>query len=392
MINVYLSALQNNDPAPLFEIPKKLLDKEEKETLNWIKSYFEKYGSLPTVTRLQEDFSHLLGIEALIVNPVGDEFDKFIKERQAQKFANHLVELRAKSILDKEVISAKDIIDLLEYTEKPEKKFTSIHDFDLDWYKRKGKKHLFHVGAYDKVTGGIREGDFTLVAGRPESGKTWFVVYLAVKWFLAGSNVLFISKEMRKTEIIGRCMGLIGKFNPQILRNLDNATKEELEKIENTKTIIRNYENVISVPNIPVNMPSDIKSLLLGFDYDICCIDGLYLMNNGKSKSTWENVKEASNEAKEVSNSTGLPIVATVQLNRDSKKSNDPDLADIAYSDALGQDADFSFAIIPEKENPNKKDFYMVKNRHGKKSTLGIKLYYDFENMDITEIEEGEWD
>jgi hypothetical protein len=94
----------------------------------------------------------------------------------------------------------------------------------------------------------------------------------------------------------------------------------------------------------------------------------------------WENVAAVSNSLKQAALDLKLPVLGSTQIKRVGGKT-DYDPEDIAYSDALGQDADFLIALNPSKAVKQRIEVQLIKNRYGSQVTESI--YIDYETMSI---------
>jgi replicative DNA helicase len=80
-----------------------------------------------------------------------------------------------------------------------------------------------------------------------------------------------------------------------------------------------------------------------------------------------------------------IPVIATTQIKRGAKAEvYDPE--DIAYSDAIGQDADFILAIknVPSSTSKHRSEMQLIKNRQGPEITTVIET--EFETMSYEEV------
>jgi hypothetical protein len=86
---------------------------------------------------------------------------------------------------------------------------------------------------------------------------------------------------------------------------------------------------------------------------DAVFIDGLYLMSaDRKTGKDHERVMQISRAARQTVLDTHIPLIATMQANRQASKNGDAELDEIAYSDAIGQDATCAIRSINEKGSP----------------------------------------
>jgi hypothetical protein len=88
---------------------------------------------------------------------------------------------------------------------------------------------------------------------------------------------------------------------------------------------------------------------------DFVAIDGLHLMHDArKATKREERISNISRDVRAMVLQTKIPVLATVQANRAASKNQDANLDEIAYSDALGQDATAVIRTIKDKSTPEK--------------------------------------
>jgi hypothetical protein len=86
---------------------------------------------------------------------------------------------------------------------------------------------------------------------------------------------------------------------------------------------------------------------------DILFVDGLYLLSDQrKSTSDHTRVMNISRDLRQMVLSTHVPVIATMQANRKAAGHSDANLDEIAYSDALAQDATIAARVIADKASP----------------------------------------
>lgn len=384
MIRLLASALNSSDMSVLVDLPPGLLDKGETDLLEWVFEYRRKYNKLPEAGRVAREWPWVVPTIYMPSDPPRDEFDCFVTQRQSEKFASHLASLSKSVREDGTVVTPSMVTGLLKYTEKPQSSMLSLDEFELEWYEREGNALPFGISIVDKATGGLRDADYALIAGRPGTGKTIIGTWMAYRWWELGFRVLFVSKEMKPEDVFARIVAQVGMFNPMILRTPAEMTYEQRRRVLAARHLIKTKpKGKISVPRKSVSTPEDVQSLLEAYEYDVVIIDGLYLfMTRFTHAAKWERISDISNSLKRIANDTRTPIVGITQLKRGT--GGDITTEDIAYSDSLGQDADFVLAIA-DTERAGEIQTLLTKNRHGEGKNIGAMLSVDFDKMSVTE-------
>ena len=85
----------------------------------------------------------------------------------------------------------------------------------------------------DKDFGGLKQGEITLIGGRPLMGKTMLALQLALNVAKSGKKVLFISAQNTSVELKTRMISLILSIPSQRLNELD-LTDDEWELYKKT--------------------------------------------------------------------------------------------------------------------------------------------------------------
>lgn len=215
----------------------------------------------------------------------------------------------------------------------------------------------------NQATQGMRPQNFIVIYGRPKSMKTWFALKLAVfAYIFARRRVLFYSREMSPEELMGRVACLITGVDYEDFLNarLQPAVKERLlqnlreladdEQMEGRNRGGRNPRFIITSDREAEGAGgvSWLQAKIEETDPDIAFVDGMYLMKDDRTKSRtidWKNITHISQDLKGTARAFQIPVVGITQARRGAEKTHGEDLTEIAYADALGQDADAVYRV-----------------------------------------------
>jgi hypothetical protein len=192
---------------------------------------------------------------------------------------------------------------------------------------------------------------------------------------------------MAPGDIFSRLDGIVGSFNPLIIRG--EATDDVKKTIHKTETMVKvssgKHHGEIFIPNNKLKTPQEVFAMAQYLAVDGIIIDGLYLMhpNEGHFGSKWERVSEVSNQIKVGAGDTLIPTIALTQVKRTGGHKDLYDPEDIAYSDSIGQDADFVLVSNPSMLDKNKIELQLIKNRFGKE--IATLCSIDFDKMKLVE-------
>jgi replicative DNA helicase len=210
-----------------------------------------------------------------------------------------------------------------------------------------------------EATGGLEPEDFVIIYGRPKSMKSWVLAYLISWAFDEGKKALIYTKEMTPDNIIQRVVASMAGVRYHEFRRgrLSPLEKSSIFEIWHWLHHMRETQSIVCLSGKDAGEGGDtvpwLRSKIEQYEPDIIFIDGLYLMSNArsgrKSQKDNERVRDISRDLRQVILDTGRPIIATLQANREAAKNQDANLDEIAFSDAIGQDATLAMRVINEK-------------------------------------------
>ena len=127
---------------------------------------------------------------------------------------------------------------------------------------------------------------------------------------------------------------------------------------------------------------------------DVVFIDGAYLIRHESKNQRWERLTYIAEGIKQrIAEDLDMPVIISYQFNRGAdKKGADATLADIAYTDSIGQLSSVVLGILEEEsiETSNSRKIKVLKGRDGQVGEF--KINWNFDNgpnfMDFTEIED----
>lgn len=213
------------------------------------------------------------------------------------------------------------------------------------------------------VTAGVQEDDYIVFYGRPKSMKSFVLSKFAAHSYDEGLHVMIYTKEMPAWQLFRRVAACsarlpydelrLGKLTPQDRKALFYLRQEvnEREKMTDGRHTITTLSGRDAPPGTD-NM-SWLRGKIAKYEPDIVYIDGLYLMSpEGRALKDNDRVQQISRAARQMVLETHRPLIATMQANRNAAKHERAELDEIAFSDALSQDATNLIRVINEKDTP----------------------------------------
>lgn len=222
-----------------------------------------------------------------------------------------------------------------------------------------------------KVTKGLQKGEFTIIAGRPKSRKTFVALCIAAYAFLFHhARILVFTPEMKRKMMLLRTIAFIcalryTEFKDSTLNELETMRLIEAarkygrwpnEEDEHYSFRLRN-----SIPDMPEGaLPSiDIvestgrsvswmESQIELFGPDIVVADSFYRqVPDGQRRNDIDHkvMTMLSRNLKDLGMSTNVVMIGTHQLNREADNKVGS-LSNLGYSDAFGQDLDNGIRVI----------------------------------------------
>lgn len=302
--------------------------------------------------RLAEQFAHRLSVIAEQVRRTPLSLDEAIADAEnavAETLAKYPAEIENEDIL-------KHIAELMAGGDN---RVMSTGIQKLDWALRSAAA-----------------GDLFVIAGRTSVGKTAFAIQIAVNSALNGRRVLYVTLEMKRTEIALRFLSHIG-FIP--VGWFYSAAKNE--RILNLPFALRTFQK-LPIKIVDPSAHSDafdtpqFALALQRYMPDIAVIDYLHLMASAKDEGMVEALSELSRELKRLALRYQCVIIGLSQINRTAQAS-EADLEQIYYSSALAHAASQVLMLRPSqkvKTDPDSKfrviELALVKNRNGPVTTV----------------------
>lgn len=252
------------------------------------------------------------------------------------------------------------------------------------------------------VTQGINPGDLWILVGRMGTGKSWLALKMAVHAWLAGARPLFVTMEMPRDKIERRLDAIFAKLPYGPLRrgalgmHIEDAYQQALQSLGGY-TATNPFQ---IATRRRVKTPRDIAVLIAELHPAVVFVDGIYKMlpsRGAKYRAHWERVMDLFDEVQDLGLETGVPIVGTTQFNRQQTqkgkggkpRQDQAGLEDLAFTDAIGMNADVVLAALhPDEIRPNKEILLrLLKNREDERKAVTAK--FDLDAMSFDEV--AEW-
>lgn len=232
----------------------------------------------------------------------------------------------------------------------------------------------------DRVIGGFRPGEVTVIAARPGGGKSVLGLDFArAAAFGQGGRAVLFSLEMSATEIGARLIAACTSTPLTALRT-GHLTTEQWQRVGEYVDSVDDQSLLIDdSANLSI---ADIRSRARQYAHqskvDLIVVDYLQLMSAGpgrRAESRQVEVAEFSRGLKLLAKELSVPVIALSQFNRAPEGRHDgkPRLSDMRESGAIEQDCDIAILLHrPDDDSPRvgEIDLIVAKNRNGPTTTI----------------------
>ena len=349
-----------------------------------------------TIPELAEQF-----IENAMLKTANTEINRLVDmlENNDENIANEFMvaaQLVARNTARQDVSRLSDMWKYVEQYKSKESEVSGV-DYGINDSMRR----------LDGLTGGVYPGEFIVIAGRSEVGKSNFTRRLVGNFYRQKKKTLIFTLEEPRDEVLLRFQSMFLKLPFSAIAKIgDNRlTDEQVERWENASRRVHQWHSdivVISGYSGDGNnglSPIDVISGIERYQPDIVVIDGAYMMQTDSSSRfslEWQNIGRIFRELRLISLQYDKPIIAVTQTNRGSqqtmKRGNDdeeddkiPNLGDLSYADAVGQLASTVFILKRSSSKNRFLNLFVTKNRRGDRRLSPIRLKVDWELQRMSE-------
>lgn len=210
-----------------------------------------------------------------------------------------------------------------------------------------------------EATGGIQPDDYVVIYGRPKSMKSWVIAYLLASVYEQRKRILVYTKEMTADNIFARAGACLASIRYQEFRRgkLTHDEKESLYSVERMLHQARLAQTVVCLSGQDASEGGDtvpwLRSKIETYKPDIVFVDGMYLMSDAKrAKRDNQRVMNISRELRQIPLKMEIPVIATIQANRNAAKNQEANTDEVAFSDSLAQDCTMLMRAINIKDEP----------------------------------------
>ena len=380
---------------------------DNRRVYQYITEVFTKTGEVPTVRVINQKFpsysfeSH--NVEGQEVVGTDESLAYWCDELRVKAKHNRMADIieevadkmdegeseEAYALLKKGVWKIEDEIvesDSVDITQ-------DVDDRKQVYLERKKNKGMMGIPTgiphLDYMLKGLVKETLTTLIAQTGIGKTWFLVLVGAYAQLNGYKVTCFITEMStdimRDRIEAMLFGMMyGDFNYSKFKSGSLSDEQEKLYFQFLEEDLPRLEPLILETATGV---SSVVSVIEQEKPDLVLIDGCYLMQDEQgAKDDWLRVTHITRDLKRIAKDWHIPILINTQADQNTSKKSGPNLGDIKYSQAIGQDSDNVLALFRDEVMLNDREMgvKVLKQREG---TLGkVMINWDFETMNFTSI------
>jgi replicative DNA helicase len=379
---------------------------EEEKLWNYFDGHVKKYGTFPDYQLIKADTGYDLSdqpqpaefyldrakenhIQQTLMTGFTGIFEKYLKPgisttkpSDGLKEAMQLVVKLASDQLGQQVLDFREAYELI------------MSAYKSKWMQNGNTGIMTGWPTLDALTGGLTVGDLISFCGRPASGKTFLLLFIALHSWMQGMVPLFVSMEIKPLPIQQRLLAMRAKLPAKGIREAALST----EQFDTMKAVLAETQKgetpfYIVDGNLTATV-GDIYALTRQLKPDFVVIDGAYLLSHPTEKDRYRRVAENCNLIKKQICDL-VPTFCSWQFARPQKKNGgkkggtpeQQTLDEIGYTDAIGQDSSLVCGMMqPDSvETSVDRTISILKGRNGETGEFKINWLFDW-TTDFSEI------
>lgn len=369
----------------------------------WTLDFWRKHGALPTERSFKQEFG-----DFQFVNAEAEPFSALIDEIYLAYKREHIV-MSISSAMP--LLNNNNVEDafkkLSEGLQKASVETAHLRDINIieNWEQRLKKYEEIRntpnslrgiptgFTGLDRITAGLRPQQLVTFVGEAKKGKSIMSLIMANAAHQHGVTPMFVSFEMSIEEQEARYDALLsGVPHSRILRG--DLTNRDMEKIERALKLRKNmHPFIMTEDTASLTTISALAGKVQQYRPNILFVDGVYMMDdeNGEPKNSALALTNITRALKRLAQRFDIPIVGTTQVlasKLNDKKSRAITADSIGYSSSFAQDSDLVLGVESDPDIDNQSIIRVVIARTAPKGEIRIK--WDWEHMDFTEVEESE--
>lgn len=233
----------------------------------------------------------------------------------------------------------------------------------------------------DDMTGGMREGELVLVIAEPAVGKSAFVGNVARRVGAGGTDVLLVSVEMARMELMDRLLAAQARLPLSMLRD-GNLGQSALERAAAAQhQLLHSNVHIVDDPDITLEQ---IDAAVRRTRAGLVVVDYAQILRAPEGTQSREReVAAISSGLKRMARRHRIPVMVLSAINRNvaGRADQRPVRTDIRESGQLEYDSNVVLGLYrdelknPDTEHPGVMEVIVLKSRNSGAGT--VRLRYD---------------
>jgi len=234
---------------------------------------------------------------------------------------------------------------------------------------------------FDDLTGGFSRKEVTIIAARPNHGKTTTSVSLALSILNKNPNakVIKFELEMDKESIKRKFLSSLSVVSSYAMR-INNLTPDDITKLKVGAEKFKSYDKRLFIYDNVYDLMT-MNKIARSVGADMVMVDFITLMDDVEESSMRLSLGRVAKMAKRFAKAHNMSYVFFSQLNRASefREGGRPSSSDLAESDMLTQLASeiillwYKFKITQDEKNVN--DLFLMFDK-ARYSSIGDRKFY----------------
>lgn len=248
-------------------------------------------------------------------------------------------------------------------------------------YGKTGKGPGLRTGFadYDYLTGGLRPGEFTVLAGDVGMGKTSCALGMANGLAANGHRVGIVSMEMPLCTLVGRLLAMESGLEQRLLED-GTVTPEQMARFQAAgKRLSDRGIFFEEAPALTIaQLRADIQGMVINHSIEAVFVDLLGRVTSPGARNREQEMSQIAYGCKLLAMELKIPVVGLCQFNRQVDRETDkiPRMAHLRDSGDIAAAADVVTLLYrPDHYDVNTErkglvDLLVVKHRNGPTSTV----------------------
>ena len=314
-----------------------------------------------------------------------------LREQSAIRYANHQLSTIIKDIKSGELDKPKSIAERLSSVAKavivrtPETNNKSLSQLITDALNDAMRNNSDVVNSgiepLDKITNGIRKGDYVVIAARTGVGKSALCLDFHLNTGLEKKWSMYCSTEMTRNEVILRSVAKASGVQLSVIRSTpDKINDQQMSDIIRAKNILEKskllfYDDLRTVSAIEAEY---FRNKQRGINIRLIVVDYIQqLQSDVRKSSRQEELSAISLRLMKLAVEEQITVVVCAQLNRTSDMYSEPELSQIKDCGSIEQDATIVIGLSKERNDETKRitNCWVMKHRNGVPSECVLKFY-----------------